>query len=194
MPDPTGDREPEVQSPEGALAEAPDPTEELGRAREAYLRLAADFENFKRRRAQEAQEQARYGAAGLLRAILPVLDNLERALGHLPDDASDGLAEGLRLTVRQLEEALRSEGVERIPAVGEPFDPRLHDAVATVPGHPAGQVVAEYLPGYRLHDRVVRAAQVAVGGGPPAEGGPEASGDAAGSGGPGEELLEGEPG
>ena len=194
MPEPTGDGEPEAQDPDAVAAEARDPVEELERTRESYLRLAADFENFKRRRAQEAQEQARYGAAGLLRAILPVLDNLERALSHIPEDAADGLAEGLRLTVRQLEEALRSEGVERIPAVGEPFDPRLHEAVATMPGQPAGQVVAEYLPGYRLHDRVVRAAQVAVGGGPPAEGGPEASGDAAGSGGPGEELREGEPG
>ncbi|MGC8473956.1 MAG: nucleotide exchange factor GrpE, partial [Candidatus Dormibacteria bacterium] len=121
MPEPTGEDEPEVQGAQAVPAEAPDPAEELERTRESYLRLAADFENFKRRRAQEAQEQARYGAEGMLRTILPVLDNLERALSHIPEDASDGLAEGLRLTVRQLEEALRSEGVERIPAVGEAF-------------------------------------------------------------------------
>ena len=188
MPEPTGDGEPEALDPDAVPAEAPDPVEELERTRESYLRLAADFENFKRRRAQEAQEQARYGAAGLLRAILPVLDNLERALSHIPEDAADGLAEGLRLTVRQLEEALRSEGVERIPAVGGPFDPRLHEAVATVPDRPAGQVVSEYLPGYRLHDRVVRAAQVAVGGGP------GQSGDAAGEVGSGGEPFEAESG
>ncbi len=190
MPEPTGDGEPEFQRPDAVPAEAPDPVEELERTRESYVRLAADFENFKRRRAQEAQEQARYGAAGLLRAILPVLDNLERALSHIPEDAADGLAEGLRLTVRQLEEALRSEGVERIPAVGELFDPRLHEAVATVPGQPAGQVVSEYLPGYRLHDRVVRAAQVAVGGGATAGGDRGASDDPADAAGPGEELFE----
>ena len=181
VPELDADGEAEAPGPDDVLAEAQDQSEELERSREAYLRLAADFENFKRRRAQEAQDQLRYGAAGLLRAILPVLDNLERALGHIPDDASDGLAEGLRMTARQLEDALRSEGVERIPTVGEPFDPRLHEAVATVPGHPEGQVVAEYLPGYRLHDRVVRAAQVAVGGGAMAELGPgSASGTAEG--------------
>jgi molecular chaperone GrpE len=194
MPEPTGDGEPEVQGPDAIAPEAPDPVAELERTRESYLRLAADFENFKRRRAQEAQEQARYGAAGLLRAILPVLDNLERALSHIPEDAADGLAEGLRLTVRQLEEALRSEGVARIPAVGEPFDPRLHEAVTTVPGQPAGQVVSEYLPGYRLHDRVVRAAQVAVGGGETADGGQEPSGEPARAVGPGDELVEAESG
>ena len=188
MPEPTGEDEPEVQGTEAVPTEAPDPVEELERTRESYLRLAADFENFKRRRALEAQEQARYGAESMLRAILPVLDNLARALSHIPEDASDGLAEGLRLTVRQLEEALRSEGVGRIPAVGGAFDPRLHEAVATVPGQPAGQVVSEYLPGYRLHDRVVRAAQVAVGGGP------GQSGDAAGEVGSGGEPFEAESG
>ena len=177
MPEPEGGGEPEVDNLEKAAAE--DPAAELERTRESYLRLAADFENYKRRRAQESSELARYGAAGLLRAILPVLDNLERALAHIPEEAADGLAEGLRLTVRQLEEALRSEGVERIPAVGQEFDPRLHEAVATVPGEPPGQVVAEYLPGYRLHDRVVRAAQVAVAGGGPAESGPGGGGEGA---------------
>ncbi|MGA9776623.1 MAG: nucleotide exchange factor GrpE [Candidatus Dormiibacterota bacterium] len=140
--------------------------EELEQTKAAYLRLAADFENYKRRRTQEVQDLTRYGSAGLLRAILPAIDNLARAVSHIPEQAGDGVAEGLRLTVRQLEEALLSEGVERVPSVGAPFDPRLHEAVATVPGGeaPEGTVVAEYLPGYRVHDRVVRAAQVAVAG------------------------------
>lgn len=71
---------------------------ELAQLNATYRRLAADFENYKRRKGQEGEELARYGAAALLQALLPALDNLERATSHLPDDAADGLAEGLRLT------------------------------------------------------------------------------------------------
>lgn len=168
MERPTEDQDPSTQpAPEATAAEEPpavDPAAELERAQGAYLRLAADFENFKRRKQQEVEELARYGASGLLTALLPALDNLTRALAHVPEDSEDGLASGLRLTRRQFEEALRSQGVEQIPAVGEQFDPRLHEAVATVPqeGTAAGTVVAEYRPGYRILDRVVRPAQVAV--------------------------------
>ncbi|MHB1575097.1 MAG: nucleotide exchange factor GrpE [Candidatus Dormibacteria bacterium] len=153
---------------------------ELEQARSSYQRLAADFENYKRRKNQEAQDLARYAAASLLTALLPALDNLARAVAHIDPDARDGLSEGLRLTVRQLEEALASQGVERVEAVGAAFDPRIHDAVSTVPGEGLDRdtVVAELLPGYRLHDRVVRPAQVTVAhAGPPVAGVPEASPD-----------------
>ncbi len=147
--------------------------EELEQARATYQRLAADFENYKRRKAQETQELARYGASALLTAILPALDNLARAVAHLDQDAHDGLSEGLRLTMRQLEEALASQGVSKVAAVGERFDPRLHDAVARVPGEGLEHdtVMSELLPGYLVHDRVVRPAQVTVAqGSPPARG------------------------
>jgi molecular chaperone GrpE len=139
-------------------------TVELARVRAAYQRLAADFENYKRRKLQETQELARYGSAALLKALLPALDNLSRAVSHIDPDATDGLSEGLRLTVRQLEEALSSQGVERVATVDQPFDPRLHDAVASSPGEGLERdtVVAEFLPGYQIHDRVVRPAQVSV--------------------------------
>jgi len=158
---------------QGPSAE-PDPTPELPsvaqltldleQTRAAYQRLAADFENYKRRKAQETQDLARYGSASLLKAILPALDNLARAVAHVDADASDGVSEGLRLTLRQLEDALTSQGVQRIAAVGHPFDPRLHEAVATVPAEGVAQdtVVTELLPGYQVHDRVVRPAQVTV--------------------------------
>lgn len=144
---------------------------ELAQLNATYRRLAADFENYKRRKGQEGEELARYGAAALLQALLPALDNLERATSHLPDDAADGLAEGLRLTVKQLEQALASQGIRRIASVAEPFDPRLHNAVLTVPadGAQPGTVVAVLAPGYMIHDRVVRPAQVSV-----AESGPAA--------------------
>jgi len=137
---------------------------DLAQLNATYRRLAADFENYKRRKGQEAEELARYGAAALLQALLPALDNLDRATSHIPDDAADGLAEGLRLTVKQLEQALASQGIRRIASVGEPFDPRLHNAVLTVPadGAQPGTVVAVLAPGYLIHDRVVRPAQVSV--------------------------------
>lgn len=151
---------------------------ELEQLTASYQRLAADFENYKRRKAQESQDLARYAAASLLTAILPALDNLSRAVEHVDPEAKDGLSEGLRLTVRQLQEALASQGVERVPAVGAAFDPRIHDAVSTVPGEGLEQdtVVAELLPGYRLHDRVVRPAQVTVAHAAPA-GGSKPGGD-----------------
>jgi len=138
--------------------------EELAQTRASYQRLAADFENYKRRKLQETQDLARYGSAALLTALLPALDNLERAASHLDEEATDGLSAGLRLTLRQLEDALASQGVQRVPAVGEPFDPRLHDAVTTVEGVGLERdtVVAEFLPGYQIHDRVIRPAQVSV--------------------------------
>ena len=137
---------------------------ELAKLNANYLRLAADFENYRRRKSQEGEEQARYGAVALLQALLPGLDNLARAVSHIPAEATDGLAEGLRLTVKQLEDALTSQGIHRIASVGAPFDPRLHDAVLTVPagGVSPGTVVAELAPGYQIHDRVVRPAQVSV--------------------------------
>lgn len=152
----------ESQPPPGPTGEQL--TLELEQTKAAYQRLAADFENYKRRKAQEIQELARYGSAALLQAILPALDNLSRAVAHIDDEATDGLSEGLRLTLRQLEEALASQGVQRIAAVGRPFDPRLHDAVTTAPAQGVARdtVVAELLPGYQIHDRVVRPAQVSV--------------------------------
>ena len=168
-PEPSGpEREPGQDATQPEPSQQPEDLEqlrsELEQARASYQRLAADFENYKRRKAQEAQDLARYAAAALLTAILPALDNLSRAVAHIDPDAKDGLSEGLRLTVRQLQEALSSQGVEQVPAVGAPFDPRIHDAVSTVPGEGLERdtVVAELLPGYRLHDRVVRPAQVTV--------------------------------
>jgi molecular chaperone GrpE len=143
---------------------------ELAKLNATHMRLAADFENHRRRKAQESAEQARYGSVALLQALLPGLDNLARAVSHIPAEAKDGLAEGLRLTLKQLEEALASQGIRRIESVGAPFNPRLHDAVLTVPAGatPPGTVVAELAPGYQIFDRVVRPAQVSV-----AEAGPD---------------------
>ncbi len=150
---------------EAATGRLPDPlADEVAQLNAKYQRLAADFENYKRRKAQEVEDASHYGAAAMLQALLPALDSLERALAHIPEDADDGLSEGLRLTLRQLQEALASQGVRRIATVGEPFNPHLHDAVVSLPGPGAGSntVLAELLPGYTMHDRVLRPAQVGV--------------------------------
>lgn len=163
------------KSPEPAAGRSSEPARmeeleaELEKLNATYLRLAADFENHRRRKAQEGEEQARYGSIGLLQALLPGLDNLARAVAHIPAEAKDGLAEGLRLTAKQLDDALASQGIRRIESVGQPFDPRLHDAVLSVPAGDAtpGTVVAELAPGYQIFDRVVRPAQVSVAEGQP---------------------------
>lgn len=137
---------------------------ELEEKNRQYLRLAADFENFRRRTAQEAKERARYASEAAVRALLPVLDNLRRALDHVAPEDDSPLAAGVRMTVRQFEEALESLGVQPIAAVGEPFDPQAHEAVG---GEPSAEVerdtvVAELERGYWLHDRVLRPAKVHV--------------------------------
>ena len=165
---PTGDEPKPIPAAESSPPVTPERLAEveaeLAKVNSTYLRLAADFENYRRRKAQEIEENARYGTVGLLQALLPGIDNLARAVSHIPADAKEGLAEGLRLTLKQFEEGLASQGIRRIPSVGEVFNPRLHDAVLTVPGGDAkpGTIVAELAPGYQVHDRVVRAAQVSV--------------------------------
>jgi len=129
-----------------------------------YVRLAADFDNFRKRKTQEASERSRYASEDAVRALLPVLDNLRRAVEHMPEGLDEGVVGGLALTVRQFEEALERLGVQPIGSVGEPFDPAVHEAVMGEESDQvdADTVVAELQRGYRLHDRVIRPAMVKV--------------------------------
>jgi molecular chaperone GrpE len=129
-----------------------------------YLRLAADFENFRRRALKEAADRSRYAAESAALALLPVLDNLCRAVEHAPEDTAAELLDGLRHTVRQFEEALASVGVAAIDAVGRPFDPSVHEAVLgeESPEVTVDTVVHDLQRGYRLHDRVLRPSMVKV--------------------------------
>lgn len=131
---------------------------------ERYLRLAADLDNFKKRARQELQEANRYAPAGLARLLLPALDDAELALRHVPEGTDERWARGLYLVLQKLREALAAAGVERIEALGQPFDPRFHEAVGfeDTGGHPEGAVIEELRHGYRLHDRVLRPALVKV--------------------------------
>jgi molecular chaperone GrpE len=143
------------------------PDESQAQAREAseyrdkYLRAAAEMENYKKRVERRYADEAQAERRRLLRAFLAVADNLERALAHA--DADGALAEGVRLTYQDLQSLLSQEGVEPLVAVGHPFDPQVHEAVAVVPGN-GGQavVVDETQKGYLYRGELLRPAQVIV--------------------------------
>jgi len=130
-----------------------------------YLRLAADFENFKRRKAQEISDIRRYESEEAARALLPVLDNLRRAVEHASEaGAEEFFVSGLHLVVREFETALERLGVVPVPAEGERFDPSLHEAITAEESDDVDEetVIAEVLRGYKLHDRLLRPAMVRV--------------------------------
>lgn len=142
------------------------------RERDEYLDLAkrtkADFENFRRRMTAEVQAAAARGRGELLREVVPVLDDLERALqaaGLDPEgDSEDGLAHGVLLVFRSLRDSLGRNGVEAVDPKGEKFDPVVHEALSTVPveGTESGVVVEVLQKGYRLGDQLIRPARVVV--------------------------------
>ncbi|MDQ6713965.1 MAG: nucleotide exchange factor GrpE [Candidatus Dormibacteraeota bacterium] len=129
-----------------------------------YQRLAADFENYKRRTRQELADRTQYANEELLRKLLPIFDNLRRALEHAPEGIDRNWFDGLRMVVRQFEDTLQSQGVSPIRAVGEKFDPAQHEAIAReeTDDHEEGTIVEEMQPGYRLHERVLRPTLVKV--------------------------------
>jgi molecular chaperone GrpE len=129
-----------------------------------YQRLAADFENYKRRTRQELADRTQYANEELVSKLLPVLDNFRRALDHEPVGADRNWFEGIKLVARQFEDVLQAQGVSQIPAVGEKFDPSQHEAIASeeTDEHEEGTVVEELQPGYRLHNRVLRPTLVKV--------------------------------
>lgn len=137
---------------------------QLEEANGRRLRLAADFENYKKRVRQEQLDTMRYAAATVAERLLPVLDDASLALSHAPEGIDEGWLKGVRLTFQKLEEVLASVGVERVEALGVPFDPKLHEAVGSeeTTKHPEDTVVAELRAGYRMHDRVLRPALVKV--------------------------------
>ncbi len=138
---------------------------ELKASQEKVLRAYAEMDNYKKRVARDLGEHLRYANESVLRELLPVLDNLERAIGHMK--GSPELArwiDGVELTYRQCLEVLKKFGVSPIPCVGEPFDPGHHQAVTYLDTleHPENHVAEELQRGYLFHDRVLRPSMVAV--------------------------------
>ncbi|MFN8533210.1 MAG: nucleotide exchange factor GrpE [Dehalococcoidia bacterium] len=126
-----------------------------------WRRAEADLQNYKRRTDQEKGDLARYGSGQVLKELLGVLDDLDRALANA-NDADDAFVQGVDLTRRNFLAVLERAGVSEIGALDLPFDPNLHEAVMQAPGE-EGKVVSVIKKGYRLHDRVLRPPMVAVG-------------------------------
>jgi molecular chaperone GrpE len=177
--EPSGEQDPAAEqeiveatevAEDGGSAE-PDSSSDLAAERDRYLDLAqrtqADFENYRKRAAKDAATAGERAKAGLVRELLPVLDNLERALATAVHDDGDSspVVEGVRLVRADLAGVLERTGVESFDPAGEPFDPTVHEALSTRPApegvHP-GVVVDVVEKGYRLNDTVLRPARVIV--------------------------------
>lgn len=138
---------------------------EASEKHDQYLRVMAEFENFKKRVQKESAESRRYANEELLKAMLPVLDNLERALEHGNSNVEDDpMVEGLRMVQKQFLETLEKFGVSQVEALGKPFDPNFHEAMMQVAtsDSPPNTVVTEIAKGYLYNDRLIRPAMVGV--------------------------------
>lgn len=160
---------PTGESREKDAGEFKKPLEEREKeAKENYdrlLRMAADFENYKKRAAREKEEFTKFANEDLIRTVLPFVDNLERAVAHSEKVKDTGvLIEGVRLTIQELLQALSRFGLSTFESVGRPFDPARQEAILVIPTdrEEPNRVVEEFQKGYFLHDRLLRPATVSV--------------------------------
>jgi molecular chaperone GrpE len=154
-------------APGGEAQASPEVAEELARAQDRLLRLQADFENFRRRALREHNEVQQYGHQNLVKDLLSTVDNLDRAIDHARGSEGgdlESLLQGMELVRRELLAALGKHGVVLIEAVGQAFDPALHEAMAQAPDASVAPntVVEELQKGYRLRDRLLRPSRVIV--------------------------------
>lgn len=158
----------EQKSSEGGGAEPSDLDKaraERDRMKDQLLRIAADFDNFRKRSRKEIEEVRRRTIEDTLREVLPIVDNLERAAEAM-NDATEvaAVADGVHMVLRGFEDVANRLGLKRVPAVGEQFDPTCHDAMqqAETDEHAPGTIVSEVVPGYYLGERLLRPAMVVV--------------------------------
>jgi molecular chaperone GrpE len=144
---------------------------DLAAQRELHLRLAADFENFKRRSRLDSEAQAAAQKIAFIVELLPVIDNLERALAPGASQASSQLHQGVEMTLKQLQQLLRQHGVESEEVVGKPFDPHRHEALSQGhdPAQPDHAILTVLQRGYRRGEKIVRPAKVVVNDLPPSK-------------------------
>ncbi|MBI5572385.1 MAG: nucleotide exchange factor GrpE [Desulfomonile tiedjei] len=157
-PQPGGAPEQQPPSMEEAVAEA-------ALNRDRWLRAVADLENYKKRVAQERSKLLKYRNEDLLKDLLAIVDNMDRALAHCTEDTrGDSLAEGVCMVAEMFRNVLERYGVTEIKALGQPFDPYVHEALAKIPdaSRPPNQVIEVLEKGYLYHDRLLRAAKVVV--------------------------------
>jgi len=141
---------------------------ELSQARDKYLRLYSDFENYKKRIARDRIESAKMAGADFFLSILPVMDDMERAIKAMNETGqnTEAIKEGLNLVYNKLKAITESKGLKSMESTGQPFDPEVHDAIANVPApseDKKGKVIDEIEKGYYLNEKVIRHAKVIVG-------------------------------
>lgn len=172
MTDSVTDPEPDGAAPEDAPRDPPEPVDPLEQARaeaarlkDQLLRTAADFDNFRKRTRKELVDAEQRGTDALLKELLPVFDNLERATQHAESTTTvSSLAEGIAMVLRQFSDTLGRLSIERVAGVGTPFDPVVHEAIQhlATAEHPPGTIAHEVQAGYRQGDRLIRPALVVV--------------------------------
>ncbi|MBI5761695.1 MAG: nucleotide exchange factor GrpE [Planctomycetales bacterium] len=146
-------------------------SDERDALRERWLRSQADLENYRKRAQREADDERRYRVLPFVRDMLPALDNLQRAVDAAKSSNDlPQLSQGVQLVIKQFHDLLAKHSIQPIVAVGQPFDPNLHQALQQMPtnDHPPMTILAEYERGFVLHDRVVRPSTVIVAAPPPA--------------------------
>lgn len=151
---------------EPKLSELEETKNKLSEMEDKFLRASAEIANMNNRFKNERELLVRYRSQDLAKKLLPSIDNLERAMATETDgEQEDSLKKGVSMVLESMKNALKEEGIEEIPALGEPFDPNLHQAVQTVPasdGQAVDTIVEVLQKGYKLQDRVLRASMVVV--------------------------------
>ncbi len=162
---------PEAANPAAATDPLAAALTERDEYRDKLLRSAAEFDNYRKRAQRERDDERKYSALPLARDLLPVLDNLQRAVAAAEKGGTlDDLQRGVSMVVQQAREMLAKHHISVIPAIGQPLDPNRHEAITQLPSvdQPALTVLQEVETGYMLHDRVLRPTKVIVSSGPPA--------------------------
>ena len=163
------EEETEVSDREPTLEErAADAESKYKEMQDRYLRLNAEFDNYKKRMMRENSDRLKYFNMELIKELLPSVDNLERAISHAGDENSDleNMIEGLQMVYKGMQEAFGKFGVSEIESIGKEFDPNCHQAVGMIESQvvPENHVAEECLKGYYLHDRIIRPTMVRVSG------------------------------
>ncbi|MEX0325729.1 MAG: nucleotide exchange factor GrpE [Puniceicoccaceae bacterium] len=156
----------------GLLQKLEEATGEINIQKERYLRTVADLENYRKRAVREKEEARKQAACSLLEDLLPILDHFQLGLKSAEEhEGGKAFAEGFRMILKQMEAALKQNGLEEINPQGEAFDPNFHESIAHLPHETVedGHVIEVHRVGYRLNERLLRPAQVVVSSGAPAE-------------------------
>ncbi|MCB9528516.1 MAG: nucleotide exchange factor GrpE [bacterium] len=155
---------PEIDAAVAAAEELDAARREAADWKARAYRATADLENVRRRFQKEREELRRFAVEGLLKDMLPIVDNLERAVQHAEQNGQEGLVDGVKMVLRQFQQTLAGKGAEPFEALGQPFDPQLHEAMTEMPTteFAPGHVASVFQRGWKLNGRLVRPAMVVV--------------------------------